>query len=346
MQILYVLLAVLGFGVLIFIHELGHFIAARLCHVTVYEFAIGMGPKLVWYESKKTGITYSLRMFPIGGYVSMAGEDDDSEDANALPKKRPWQRLIITAAGAVMNLLLGFLLIIAYVIATPAGSTTVAEISDKYEMSDAPLEDRLLIGDEIIKVGGTRVHIASELFYEISRKGIEPIDLTVNRNGQTVVLKDVVFPTFESEGQTFGDAFFRVAAIEKDVGTVLHQSFYSGVYMVKMVYTTLFDLLTGRFTVAAVSGPIGAAAAMSTVASQSLISFLYLLAAISINLGVFNLFPIPALDGFRILFILIEMVRRKPVPEKYERAINQAGLLVLLGLMLVIACKDIFQLFG
>ncbi len=346
MQILYILLAILGFGVLIFIHELGHFIAARLSHVTIYEFSIGMGPKLLWYESKKTGITYSLRMFPIGGFVSMAGEDDESDDPNALPKKKPWQRLIITAAGGVMNLVLGFLLIVAYVIATPAGGTTVAELDKNYEATDTPLEDRLLIGDEIVAVEGTRVHIASELFYEISRKGIEPLDITVRRGDDTLVIHDVVFPTFESEGQTFGDAFFRVAAIEKNAGTVLSQSFFSACYMVKMVFTTIFDMITGRFTVAAVSGPIGAAAAMSTVASQSFISFVYLLAAISINLGVFNLFPIPALDGFRILFILIEMCRRKPIPEKYERAINQGGILVLLGLMLVIAFKDIFQLMG
>lgn len=346
MQIIYILLAILGFGVLIFIHELGHFVAARLCHVTVYEFSIGMGPKLLWYESKKTGITYSLRMFPIGGFVSMAGEDDESDDPNALPKKRPWQRLIITAAGGVMNLFLGFLLIVAYVTATPAGGTTVAELDKSYEAADTALEDRLLIGDEIVAVDGTRVHIASELFYEISRKGIEPLDITVRRGDDTLVIHDVVFPTFESEGQTFGDAFFRVAAIKKNVGTVLSQSFFSARYMVKMVFTTIFDMITGRFTVAAVSGPIGAAAAMSTVASQSFISFIYLLAAISINLGVFNLFPIPALDGFRILFILIEMCRRKPIPEKYERAINQGGILVLLGLMLVIAFKDIFQLMG
>ncbi len=348
MQILYVFLAILGFGLLIFIHELGHFVAARLCHVTVYEFALGMGPKLVWYESKKTGITYSLRMFPIGGYVSMAGEDDSSDDPNALPKKKPWQRLIITAAGGFMNLLLGLALVFVYVLNTHAASTVVARIDDpNYAASQLPLEQRLLPGDEILEIDGTRVYIGMEMFYEISRKGVEPIDITVRRNGQKMVIKDVSFAVDEEEGMEFGTPFFTPLGIKKTPDVVVSQTLHTAKYMVKMVFTTVFDLITGRYSLSVVSGPVGAAGAMSSVAAESgLLPFLFLLAAISINLGVFNLLPIPALDGFRVLFILIEMVRRKPIPEKYEQAINRAGILVLFALMILIACKDIIQIFG
>lgn len=344
MQILYVLLAVFAFGVMIFIHELGHFIAARACNVKIFEFAIGMGPKLVWYESKKTGILYSLRMFPIGGYVSMAGEDKESEDPNALPRKKPWQRLIITAAGGVMNLLLGFILVFVYVLATPVGGTTVAELSPAYESSDLALDNRLQLGDEIVKVNGTSVHIAAELFYEISRQGIEPIDLEIIRNGKRMTVSDVSFATYEEEGQAFAEPFFKVGRLSKTPGVVLKHTFFSAYNLGRMVFTSLFDLITGRYSLAVVSGPIGAAGAMSSVAAVSLLSFLYLVAAVSINLGIFNLFPIPALDGFRLLFILIEMIRRKPIPEKYERTINSVGLLVLLCLMALIAFKDVVQI--
>ncbi len=345
MSFLYILLAVLGFGVLIFIHELGHFITARLCHVKIYEFAVGMGPKLLWYESKKSGITYSLRMLPFGGYVSMAGEDDDADEPNALPNKKPLARLLISAAGGLMNLLLGIILILTYVLATPIGTTTVAELAPEYDAIERPLEQRLLVGDDIIAVDGTRVHIAADLLYQVSRKGIEPVDVEIDRNGERLVIKDVRFPTYEAEGQTMGDAFFKVARGEKTFASVCHQTFYSGVNLVRMVFETIFDLVTGRYTVDAVSGPVGAAGVMSEVASISMISFIYLLAAISINLGLFNLLPIPALDGFRVLFVLIEIVFRRPVPRKIEQKINQVGLVVLLLLMLVITCKDVVKLF-
>ncbi|MBR2951552.1 MAG: site-2 protease family protein [Clostridia bacterium] len=347
MQILYVLLAVLAFGILIFVHELGHFIAARACHVKIFEFSIGMGPKLVWYESKKTGITYSLRMFPIGGYVSMAGEDDESDDPNALPKKPAWQRLIITAAGALMNLLLGFLLVFCYVLYTPAGGTTIGELSAEYEekVSGYAQEDRLQLGDEIVSVDGTAVHIASDLFFEISRKGIEPIDLEIVRNGKKMTVRDVDFKVYTEQGEEFAEPFFRVMEVRKTPSTVLKQTVFSSYNLIRMVFTTVFDLITGRYSLGVVSGPVGAASAMSEVAAVSLMSFLYLVAAVAINIGLFNLFPIPALDGFRILFILIEMIRRKPIPEKYERTINGIGITVLFGLMILICFKDILQIF-
>ena len=347
MQILYVLLAVLAFGVLIFVHELGHFIAARVCRVKIFEFSIGMGPKLVWYESKKTGILYSLRMFPIGGYVSMAGEDDESDDPNALPKKPAWQRFIITAAGAFMNLLLGFLLVFFYILNTPAGSTVVAELDAEYEehVSDYAQDERLQLGDEIVAVDGTTVHIASELFFEISRKGIEPIDLEIVRNGRKMTVRDVDFSVYTEQGEEFADPFFRVARLQKTPLVVLEQTVFGSYNLIRMVFTTVFDLVTGRYSLGVVSGPVGAASAMSEVAAVSFLSFLYLVAAVAINIGLFNLFPIPALDGFRILFILIEMIRRKPIPEKYERTINGVGIMVLFGLMILICFKDILQIF-
>ena len=181
--VLYIIVAIFIFGLLILIHELGHYLAARIFKVTIKEFSIGMGPRLISYTSKKTNIAYSLRIFPIGGFVSMVGEDEDTEDPNALNKKKPWKRLIIMAAGAVMNISVGVIAMLILV-ASPAmriGGTTVAEIDEGYEQIQS---SELLVGDRIIKVGKTRVHYYQELSYEIMNQGYEPTDLTVVRNGE------------------------------------------------------------------------------------------------------------------------------------------------------------------
>ena len=186
----YIIIAILIFGLLIFIHEGGHFLFARLFKVTVNEFSIGMGPKLVSKKSKKSGISYSLRAFPIGGFVSMAGEDEESDDPNALNKKPVWQRMIIVAAGGVVNLVAGILVMFILVFSSTSmglGSTTVAEFRDGALSQNCGLK----AGDTIVEVEGRNVHIADELVYEIMRLGIEPVDLTVVRDGEKTVIEDV-----------------------------------------------------------------------------------------------------------------------------------------------------------
>lgn len=342
-----ILIAILVFGFLIFIHEFGHYIFARIFKVTITEFSIGMGPKLVWYDSKKTGIRYALSMIPIGGYVAMVGEDGESDDPNSFDKKPAWQRFIITAAGAAVNLIFGFIAVLILTAIVDFGGTTVAQFVPKeesgYEISS---EDSLLMqGDRIVKVGSKRVRIAEELSYEIMRRGHEPVDLTVIRDGEELVLHDVVFPTATESGQTFGMIDFKVYADEKNFGNVMKYSFSKSVMLVRMVWESLYDLIVGRYTLGAVSGPVGISSAIGDAARDGAISLLYITTIISINLGVMNLLPIPALDGGRLVTLIFEMITKKRIPVKIEGIINAVALTLLLGFSVFIMIKDIIQLF-
>ena len=335
--------AILVFGILIFIHEFGHYIFARIFNVTITEFSIGMGPKLVWYDSKKTGIRYALSMIPFGGYVAMVGEDGESDDPNSFDKKPAWQRFIITVAGATVNIIAGLICIVILSCMVNIGGTTVAKFVDTG--LGTTTEGTLLEGDTVIEVDGKRVRIADELSYEIMRRGNEPIDITVIRDGKEIVLPDVVFPTEESEGQVFGVMDFQVWASEKTFGSVLSYSMSKSWLIIRMVWESLFDLITGRYTIAAVSGPVGISGAIGDAAKLGFSSLLYITGLISINLGVMNLLPIPALDGGRLVCILFEMITRKRIPKNIEASVNGIGLLLLLGFSVFIMIKDIVGLF-
>lgn len=340
--VLYVILAILAFGLLIFVHEGGHFIAARIFKVTIYEFSIGMGPRLFSKKSEKTGTEYSLRAFPIGGFVSMAGEDEESDDPNAFNKKPVWQRLIITVAGAATNLLIGFI-VTAFLVGSSVrlGGTTVAGFAENAASQQAGLT----VGDEITEVAGKNVHIADDLLYEIMRLGIEPVDLTVIRDGEEIVIEDVRFPQISESGVAFGINDFQIFAVEKNFANLCKHTLWRSAYTVRMVWESLYDLITGRYGVEAVSGPVGVTEALTEAAETSTYSFVSLLTVISINLGVMNLLPLPALDGGRIVLLLVELVRRKPLKPQIEAYINGAGLAVLLLLMAIICVKDIVGLF-
>lgn len=356
-----VLLAIFVFGMLILTHELGHYLFARLFKVTINEFSIGMGPRLISRVSKKTGIRYTLALVPFGGYVSMSGENDTMDesvpknplapatgDPNTFDKKPAWQRFIITVAGAAVNIIFGVIATVIVVSCVNLGGTTIHSYPDRaetgYDVSSA--DSGLMPGDVILAIDGAGVSISDELQYEILRRGNKPIDVTVLRDGETVVLPDVVFPTVTDQGQTFGMIDFIIVREEKNVGTVLNHAMRKSLLTIRQVWESLYDLITGRYTLAAVSGPVGISAAIGDAASYGIIVLLNLVAMISINLGVMNLLPIPALDGFRMLTTLFEMITRRKIPEKVEGAVNAVGLLLLLGLSAVILVKDVFQLFG
>lgn len=348
MKLLNILLAVFIFGILIFIHEFGHYITARIFGVTIKEFSIGMGPKMITYTSKKTNIKYSLGILPIGGYVSMVGEDEESDDENALSKKPAWQRFIITVAGASMNILAGALVMLVLISATPESmySTTVDRI---ISVEEVPRENSsefggLMAGDRIIAVDGKRVHILAELDYEIMRRGIDTVPLTVERNGEKKTL-EVDFPVYVDRGQYLGARDFYTEKESYGFSSVIKHSFYRSVLTVRMIWESLFDLVTGRFGIEAVSGPVGVTTQISEAASTGVANIIYLAIVISINLGVVNLLPFPALDGGRTVFILLEMIRRKPVPVKYEGMVHFIGIVILMAFMLIITLKDIITLF-
>lgn len=343
MKALYILIAVLIFGTIIFVHELGHYLTARLFRVTIKEFAIGMGPTLISYTSKKTGIVYSLRMLPFGGFVSMVGEDEEADDPNALSKKPAWQRFIIVAAGAFMNLLTGILLTVVLVSGMTMTTNTVAGFQDKYETSSK--DSGLMVGDTIVAVNHKRVHIAYETVYYVMHDGYRTIDITVIRDGEKLTFP-VSFPTEESEGVLFGtpDMIF-YADRHTFFGTLKH-SFYYSILTVRMIWDGFGDLLTGRIGAGAISGPLGITSEITNVAaSGNYRNLLYLAILISMNVGIVNWLPIPAMDGGRLVFILWEMITRKPVPQKIEGMIHGIGLMILLLLMLVVTAKDITGLF-
>ncbi len=347
-----VLVSILVFGFLIFIHEFGHYITARLFNVSITEFSIGMGPKLMWYDSKKTGIRYSLAMLPIGGFVAMVGEDEESDDPNAFNKKPAWQRFIITAAGATVNIIAGFIAMFIIVGAIKIGDTTVRGFiseEDMLSMGEVDLsyrsDSQLKVGDVVVAVEGKSVVIADELSYEIMRHGNKPVDLTVVRDGETVELTDVTFPKMIDQGQEFGVMDFGVYAIKKDLGNFFSISFRKTALVLRMCWESIADLITGRYTVAAVSGPVGISGAIGDAVSQGWLSVLNIALIISINLGFMNLLPIPALDGGRLIVIIAEMITRKKMPARIENAVNSIGLAVLLLLSFIILIKDVFTLF-
>jgi regulator of sigma E protease len=341
----YFIIILLIFGILVLVHELGHFLTARLCGVTVNEFAIGMGPKIFTRVSKKSGIRYSVRLLPIGGFVSMKdddvfdGEVDPNDDGSFCNKSVP-RRMLITIAGAVMNLILGFLLMMILVFSTQnLASTTVAKFAE-----DATSSQWLHVDDEIIKVGKTRVHTFNEVAYEIMNSGYEPVDITVKRNGEKIVLHGVVFSTFEESGTVFGQYDFIPYAEETNFPNLIKHTFFRSVSTVKMVLDSVKGLLTGRFGMEAVSGPVGVVTVVEDAAKMGFASFLYVVCVLTINLGVFNLIPFPALDGGQFLFLAIEGVRGKPINRNIQSYINFAGIVILFAFMIFITCKDVINL--
>lgn len=342
--LLYLLITLLLLSVLVFLHEGGHFLLARLNGITVNEFAIGMGPKILSRVSKKSGIRYSIRAFPLGGFVSMAGEDGESEDVNAFCNKNVWRRISTVLAGPVTNIIIGFLGMLVLVALTGPATNIVARFFDDATSDDYGLQ----INDKIIAVNDVKTHSGNEVVYEITYQGDKPIDLTVIRDGEKIILEDVVFPTIEENGVVLGTydmQFFEIDEENITPGVVLSHTFWRTYSTAKMVWDSLADLITGRFGLDAISGPIGMTELVGSALATGWESVLYLWVIISVNLGVMNLLPFPALDGGRLMFLFWEAITRKPVNRNIEAYINAAGLLILMAFMLLITFKDIFKLF-
>ncbi len=333
------LVAVLLFLILITIHEFGHFIAAKLLGVRVNEFAIGFGPRLL---SKQLGETkYALNLVPLGGYCAMEGEDENSTDQKAFCNKSAWRRFLIVVMGAVFNLLLG--VIIVAIILAPTDrftTTTIAEFNENATSVNSGLE----VGDKILKVDGRTIFTTYDLSYAFTNVKDGKIDMTVERNGEKTKLDDVAFKTETYEGMDFLTVDFKVYGEEKTVGTYIKNTFKTSLSYCVVIWRSFIDLLSGKYGLSAVSGPVGVTVVIANAAKQSLESLLPIMAFISINLGIFNLLPIPALDGGRLMFILFEMIFRKPVPQKYESLVHTIGFVVLIGFMILIVLKDVLSL--
>lgn len=339
-MLVYILIAILIFGVLILVHELGHFLFAKKFGVAITEFSLGMGPK-IFSKKGKDNVDYSLRVLPIGGFVAMIGEEDESDDPNSFDKKPAWQRFIIIIAGALMNLLLGFIIVFFITLSRDMYPSTVIAGFSESSVSNQFLQP----GDKIVEIAGNKVYTGTEMSYEITRNGYEPISVTVLRNGQEITFDKVTFGTVTEQGVVFGRVDFAVLGEQKNFGSVIKHSFFTSKSMVKMVWESLFDLVTGRYGMEQVSGPIGVTGAIAEAAKTDMYTLFYMAAVIAINLGIFNLLPIPALDGGTLVFLLIEMISRKRVPKKIEYTIRTIGFALLMALVVFVAFKDIIYLF-
>ena len=342
-----IIIAILGFGLIIFVHELGHFLSARAFGVTVNEFSIGMGPKIFSKKTKK-GTVCALRLFPIGGFVSMAGEDEESDDPDSFEKKSKLARFIILFSGAFMNLVLGFIIMFICVVSSDKLYSNKIESFLVVDGNGEIVEEfqGLMAGDRITAVDGKHVGVRYDYLFTSMRLDGKPVSVTVDRGGKKQVIENFVFPTETSDGITFANpSFFVPAPKEKNVLNCLTETFGQTTASVEMVIYSLIDLVSGKYSVEAVSGPVGVVSEIGESAKYGAGSVLFLLALIAINIGAFNLLPFPALDGGRIFFIAVEAVIRRPVSKKIETAINLSGLAILLTFMIFITAKDIISLF-
>ncbi len=337
-----IIIAVFVFGVMIFLHELGHYLAARACKVKVLEFAVGMGPKIFSRTSKKSGIVYSLRLLPIGGFTAMQGEDGEDDDPHALVNRPRWQKLIVLFAGSFMNILSGVLAMFIYLSMTGTVGTTVIH---SFRAEDSPSSKWLQVGDEIVSVEGRSMADYTDIANTIILDGIHPLDFEVIRDGEKLLLEDVVFATETQEGVEMGVMDFIFQGAKPSFGTLCKQTVTQSYSTVRMIYKTLVDLITGRFGLSGVSGPVGTVSVISQVATTSFSTLLYLFVFISLNLGVMNLLPLPALDGGRILFTLVECIIRRPINPKFEGYVHFAGMILLFAFMALITVFDVAKLF-
>ena len=332
--------AIFVFGLVIFIHEFGHFATAKRNGITVNEFSIGMGP-LLW--SKQKGDTlYSLRLLPIGGFCAMEGEEEDSDAPGSFSKASLPARLAVVAAGARNNILLGAaVLCILTIFGGNIASTTVAVF---YENSLTE-KTGLMQNDRIISVNGSRLFIANDLFYEMMWVKDGKCDMTVVRDGKKIVLQDVTFNTTANEdGTNTIQLDFYVYAENKNPVTVVKHVVLWTLSLTRQILRGLYQLISGVVPLNSLSGPVGIVSVIGEAAGLGLESLLLILAYISINLGLMNILPLPALDGGKIVGLILEGITGKKPSEKMELIINAAGLVFLLGIMVFATYNDVMRL--
>lgn len=340
-------IAIFLFGFMIFIHEFGHFFTAKLCGIRVNEFAIGMGPKLLQKQGKET--KYSLRLFPIGGFCAMEGEDRESADAHSFAGKPVWRRFFVVVMGAVMNILLGLVLMMIILgQETAFSSTTISQFDKSSALQQAGLER----GDEFVSVDHYRIYGDRDLSFALATANPDSVDIQVMRKGKLLTFDNVKFHSHKIDGKNYLSLDFYVFPVEKSFGTLITKSVQDTVSTVRMVWYSLIGFITGRFGFNDVAGPVGAVSAINQAASAGLSqsffaglnNILYMMMVLTVNLGVINLMPFPALDGGKLLFLILEAVRRKPIKPQYEGWVETAGFCLLMGFMVIVTYNDILRL--
>ena len=349
-----ILFAILLFSFLIFIHEFGHFIAAKLSGVQVNEFSMFMGPAI--YKKQHGETLYSVRCIPIGGYCAMEGEDEDTDNPRSFQKAVWWKRLIILVAGAALNFLVGVMIMV--IVFLPAKQFITPVVSSFEPWSTVQGEEGLQVGDRFLEVDGEKIYTQSNVSMMLSLNPGDVHDLVVERNGEKVVLDDFEMLRHEVENEDGTKSMlygFSFSLEDATFGGKLRYAWLNSLDTVRTVRLSLQMLLSGQAGLKDMSGPVGIVQIMSDTAQQSATAFdafmnmLYFGGFIAINLAVMNLLPIPALDGGRFFGLLlttaVEKITKKKIDPKYEGYLHGAGMILLLVLMAVIMFKDIFVLF-
>lgn len=348
---MYIIIAIIIFGILIAIHEFGHFTAAKLCGVKVEEFAIGMGPAL--FKKQKGETVYALRILPIGGFCAMAGEDEESDDPRAFTNQGFWKKFVILCAGSFMNLVLGIVLILIMY----AGAQAFVTPTIDHFMDGCPYEgtEAMQAGDTFYSIDGQRIYLVSDVSSFLMR-GDGVYDIVMLRDGEKVELKDFALTTktyaeYANDGPKYGFVF---GYTEATFGAKLEYTWNTTLEFSRLVWLGLGDLINGKVGLKDMSGPVGIVDMMNEVGQQAestkaaADNLLYISAFIAVNLAIMNMLPIPALDGGRVFLmivtVIIEAVSHKKLDPKYEGYIHLGGMVLLLGLMALVMYNDIAKL--
>jgi len=347
-----IIIALLIFSLIVTVHEFGHFIVAKLSGIKVLEFSVGMGPKIIQHKWGET--MYSLRWIPMGGYCAMEDEDKSSDDPRGFRSAKLWKRALVLFAGPFMNFVLGFILLIGMVCMAEGGvaSTKISGFYGKTEENgeityySKSYESGLRHGDRFVEIDGIHIFSYLDLSYIFATAKTHTHDVTVVRDGSKIEFDDVEFRDVRDNDMVDFGLVYR----DKTPLTVIKGSSELFMSMGHMVGMSLKQLATGKADKEEVSGPVGVVSTISEATEKSedkkdaLFQLFYMSALISINVGIFNLLPIPGLDGGRLLFCLIELIRRKPVKPEHEGYVHLVGIVLLLGLMLLVTYNDIVRL--
>lgn len=318
-------------GILVIVHELGHFTVAKLNGIHVYQFCIGLGPKLFKYQGKET--TYAICAFPIGGMVDLREDENDPENLRSFSNKKPLQRLAVISAGAIMNFILAYVLIVSIFLTEPLPTNIIGELSENHPA----IEAGLLVGDEIVEINGDKIKYWNDITRSISFSEDLKFEVVVDRDGETL--------SFDVDSYLAEDGLYRIG-IRPEFKTNFILAFKYGfsdfVDKGTMIFDGFIQLITRKIDPDAVSGPVGIYKQVGEVAqTNNLRHLLYFTALLSINLGIFNLLPFPFLDGGRAVFIIYELIMGKPIVKEKEAFVHFLGMVTLLVLMVVLVFKDL-----